>query len=463
MAALHSENPGSQENSSMVLPDYTETISRLFRKHSYTALQKVLSRLFPSDLARILDGYTEDEAAKIFFLIPSHRLAASTLKYMGQTLRNHLMQDFAPEKLLPILEELPPDDRADIIGHLDSSLAKRFMGGLDEESMREVADLLQYDADTAGGLMTPDFFALPVDTTVGAAIDAVRSLPYIEMVFYLYVLDDKRRLVGVSSLRQLILNDPGKTLAEIMNPRTIKVLTNTPSSEVAEMVRHYRLLGVPVVDDMEVLVGVVTVDDVINTMEQEITEDLLKLSGTVPPEVVQYPFFKTFTMRLPWLLVALVGGLLASGVIHLFGPLVGDNMVHLAAFIPLVMNMASRVGTTTATVAAHGAALRGTRMGQFTRLFAMEIGVGLLQGCTNGLVAGLTAWVFFQDNRLGQIVGIAVLLNMLFGALVALILSVVSDTLRLKPDLLSGRILSTILDLIGVFIYFVIARLVLGA
>ncbi len=154
----------------MVTPDHAETISRLFRKNSYTALQKVLSRLFPSDLARILDGYTEDEASKIFFLIPSHRLAASTLKYMGQELRNHLMQDFPPEKLIPILEELPPDDRADIIGHLDSSLAKRFMGGLDEESMREVEDLLQYDADTAGGLMNPDFFALPADIRILAKI-----------------------------------------------------------------------------------------------------------------------------------------------------------------------------------------------------------------------------------------------------------------------------------------------------
>ncbi|MEO5351406.1 MAG: hypothetical protein H7836_17455, partial [Magnetococcus sp. YQC-3] len=151
MAAINSDVLNSRENSSMVSPDYAETISRLFRKHSYTALQKVLSRIFPSDLSRILDAYPEDEAAKIFFLIPSHRLAASTLKYMGQELRNHLMQDYPPEKLIPILEELPPDDRADIIGHLDSGLAKRFMGGLDEESMREVADLLQYDADTAGG------------------------------------------------------------------------------------------------------------------------------------------------------------------------------------------------------------------------------------------------------------------------------------------------------------------------
>ncbi|MBF0401974.1 MAG: magnesium transporter [Magnetococcales bacterium] len=300
--------------------------------------------------------------------------------------------------------------------------------------------------------------------TVGAAIDAVRSLPYIEMVFYLYILDEKRRLVGVSSLRQLILNDPNRTLAEIMNPRTIKVLTNTPSTEVAYIVKHYRLLGVPVVDDMDVLVGVVTVDDVISTMEQDITEDVLKMSGSAPPEVVHQSFAKTFIMRLPWLLAALGGGVFASGVIDLFENLL-EAKLALAAFIPLVMNMAGSVGTATATVAAHGLNVRVTQLRQFRQLVALfvtEIGVGLVQGCINGLMGGLTAWLLFQDRQLGQIVGLAVLFNMLFGAFFALILSLLSDKLRANPGVISGRILTTILDIIGVLIYFVIAKMVLG-
>ncbi|MBF0309114.1 MAG: magnesium transporter [Magnetococcales bacterium] len=461
MAAIHAEFPGSRGSNSLASQDYAETISRLFRKQSHTALQKVLSRLFPSDLARILDGYPEEEASKIFFLIPSHGLAASTLKHMGAELRNHLMQDFSPDKLIPILEELPPDDRADIIGQLDSKLAKRFMGGLDEERMREVEDLLQYDSDTAGGLMTSDFFALTADTTVGAAIEAVRSLPYFEMVFYLYIVDDKRRLIGVSSLRQLILNDPSKTLAEIMNSRTIKVLTNTPSTDVADMVKHYRLLGVPVVDDMDVLVGVVTVDDIISTLEQDITEDVLKMSANAPPEVAQQSFMKTLKLRLPWLLAALGGGLLASGVIDLFGSLLGHKMA-LAAFIPLVMNMAGSVGTATATVAAHGLTAKGSRMGQIAGLFGTELGIGLVLGCINGLVGGLTAWFLFKDPLLGKVVGVTVLLNMLFGAFIALVLSMLSERLRANPGMISGRILTTILDIIGVLNYFVIATFVLG-
>ncbi|MBF0161891.1 MAG: magnesium transporter, partial [Magnetococcales bacterium] len=453
MTDLRSDFPASRKNSSMVSPDYAETISRLYRKHSYTALQKVLSRLFPSDLARILDRYAEDEAGKIFFLIPSHRLAASTLKYMGQSLRNHLLQDFAPEKLIPILEELPPDDQADIIGRLDSDLAKRFMGGLDEESMREVEDLLQYDTDTAGGLMTPDFFALPADTTVGAAIDAVRSLPYIEMVFYLYVLDDKQRLVGVSSLRQLILNDPGRTLSEIMNPRTIKVSTNTPSTEVADMVKHYRLLGVPVVDDMDVLVGVVTVDDVISTLEQDITDDLLKQAAAAQPEVVHYTALQTFMMRLPWMLAALGGGLLASGVINLFETVLGGK-IALAAFIPLVMNMAGNMGT--ATMTAHSWAGKTSLphpWRSFARLLATEMSSALLQGCINALVGGLTAWLLFRDTLLGRIVGLTVLLNMLLGTLIALLLAQLPDPWRAKVGMLSGRTLTTLLDIIGVSLY----------
>ncbi len=458
MAAPQLDSLASREHQS---PFYAETISRLFRKNSFTALQKVLSRLFPSDLARILDGYTEEEAAKIFFLIPSHRLAASTLKYMSPDLRSHLMQDYAPEKLVPILEELPPDDRADIIGHLDSALAKRFMGGLDEESMREVAELLQYESDTAGGLMTPEFFALSVDTTVGAAIDAVRSLPYFEMVFYLYVLDDKRRLVGVSSLRQLILNDPGKTLAEIMNPRTIKVLTNTPSSEVAEMVRRYRLLGVPVVDDMDVLVGVITVDDVISSMDQESTEDLIKMAGTPQPEVVHQSFAKNFSNRLPWLLLALVGALLTGAVIHFFTPLLESKLI-LAAFMPLVMNMTGNMATSTAAASAKALANKAMQAGAFTRLFLMEAGIGLLLGSLSGLLGGLATWQLLRDATLGQVVGLTIVINSMLGILLTLFFAKTSEKLRTRPEFFSGRISRPLLDLIGVAIYFSLAKMMLG-
>ncbi|MBF0098680.1 MAG: magnesium transporter [Magnetococcales bacterium] len=458
MATPQLDPLGNRETNSH---DYAETISRLFRKHSFTALQKVLSRLFSSDLARILDGYTIDEAAKIFFLIPSHRQAASTLKYMGEELRNHLMQEFAPEKLLPILEELPPDDRADIIGRLDSSLAKRFMGGLDEESMREVADLLQYDADTAGGLMTPEFFALSVDTTVGAAIDAVRSLPYFEMVFYLYILDDRRRLVGVSSLRQLILNDPSKTLAEIMNPRTIKVLTNTPSAEVAEIVRRYRLLGVPVVDDMEVLVGVVTVDDVISTMEQEITEDLMKSAVSPQTEVVHHSFSKNITMRLPWLLLALAGALLTGEVIHFFSPLLGNTLV-LAAFMPLVMNMTGNMATSTAAASAKALGNRGGQVSSFARLFFMETGIGLILGSLSALIGGVATWQLLKDGVLAQVVGITILINSLLGILLTLFFAKTSERLRTRPEFFSGRISRPLLDLIGVAIYFSLAKVMFG-
>ncbi|MBF0131453.1 MAG: magnesium transporter [Magnetococcales bacterium] len=452
----------AQENHSLALPDYAETILRLFRKHSYTALQKVLSRIFPSDLARILDGYSEDEAAKIFFVIPSHRLAASTLKYMGQELRNHLMQEFSPEKLIPILEELPPDDRADIIGHLDSSLASRFMGGLDEESMREVADLLQYDSDTAGGLMTPDFFALTQDATVGAAIETVRSLPYIEMVFYLYVLDDRGRLVGVSSLRQLIVNDPNKTLAEIMTPRIISVATNTPSSEVAEMVKHYRLLGVPVVDDMDVLVGVVTVDDVISTMEQDLSEDVLKMpfismhdSGVDPPQP------QPFLSYLPWLLASMGGGILAGGVITSFMILLNAKLT-LAVFIPLVMTMVGDIRKVIESRLLGLTDFRETPWPDTMRRLLKELGMVLGLGSGLGLIGGVLAWLFFHEMLLAQVVGLTILFNVVFGATLSVLLFLFPGRLRHFPKFDANRTLNTLRDVIGILIYFLIAKMLLG-
>ncbi|HAT50468.1 MAG: magnesium transporter [Nitrospirae bacterium] len=459
----HSDPFSAQENHSLALPDYAETIIRLFRKHSYTALQKVLSRIFPSDLARILDGYSEDEAAKIFFVIPSHRLAASTLKYMGQELRNHLMQEFSPEKLIPILEELPPDDRADIIGHLDSSLASRFMGGLDEESMREVADLLQYDSDTAGGLMTPDFFALTQNATVGAAIETVRSLPYVEMVFYLYVLDDRERLVGVSSLRQLIVNDPNKKLAEIMTPRIISVTTNTPSSEVAEMVKHYRLLGVPVVDDMDVLVGVVTVDDVISTMEQDLSDEALKMPFIPPHDpVVVPPEPQPLLSHLPWLLAAMVGGLIAGGIIASFTILLNAKLA-LAVFIPLVMTLVGNVGQVMEDRLKGFHDFQEARWRNTMHRLLKELGIALGLGSGLGLLGGLLAWLFFQEALLATVVGLTILFNVVFGTTLSLVSFLSPARLRPFSKLDASRTRNTLRDVMGILVYFLIATMLLGA
>ncbi len=468
--------PGRQEH------DLLEAVRRLYRKQAYSGLQKILPKIYPSDLARILESFPEDDAANLFVLITLPGIAASTLKQLSPDLQEYILKVTDYDKIIPILEQLPPDDRADIIRQLDPETAKRFMGGLDQEILREVEDLLQYPEDTAGGLMTSQFFALPESTTVREAIEAVHKVPYYEMVFYLYVLDENERLVGVSSLRQLILADPDKTLGQIMNPRVVRVGTSTNQADIADLVKRYRLLAVPVVDDMDALVGIVTVDDVIDAIEQEVSDDMLKMAGShsAAEEIASQTFFQTLWRRRPWLIAALGGGLIASGIIdYYFHNLLGEGLMShapaelallamvlaMTAFLPIVMGLSSNVGTVSATVTVHGLTTGAIKLEQSLSLLLKELGTGVLLGVCYGGISGLVTWLMFNDIRGGtivsQIVGITVCANIGLASLIGPGLPMLFQKWRNDPTVVTGPYLSSLLDVLAIINYFLIAELLL--
>lgn len=468
--------PGRQEH------DLLEAVRRLYRKQAYSGLQKILPKIYPSDLARILDTFPEDEALNLFMLITLPGIAASTLKQLSADLQEYILKAADYDKIIPILEQLPPDDRADIIRQLDPETAKRFLGGLDQEILREVEDLLQYPEDTAGGLMTSQFFALPESTRVRDAIDSVHKVPYYEMVFYLYVLDENERLVGVSSLRQLILADPEKTLGQIMNPRVVRVGTSTSQPDIADLVKRYRLLAVPVVDDMDVMVGIVTVDDVIDAIEQEVSDDMLKMAGShsAAEEMASQSFFQTFWRRLPWLIAALMGGLAASGIIdYYFHSLLGEAVLGhapnelsllamvlaMTAFLPIVMGLSSNVGTVSATITVHGLTTGTIKLDQSLSLLLKELGTGMLLGACYGGIGGLASWLLFNDISGGlvvsQIVGLTLWCNITLASLIGPGLPMLFQKWRNDPTVVTGPYLGSLLDVLAIINYFLVAELLL--
>jgi magnesium transporter len=469
--------PGRQPN------DLFEAVRRLYRKQAFSSLQKILPKIYPSDLAQILDAFEEDDALKLFMLIAAPETAARTLTELAPDLQAYILEQGDYDRMLKILEQLPPDDRTDILRQLPPAAAKRFMGGMDRAILREVEDLLQYSSDTAGGIMTSQFFAMPESATVQEAIDAVRKLPTYEMVFYLYVLEENERLVGVSSLRQLILADPEKTLGQIMNPRAVRVATDTPRAEIGDLVKRYRLLALPVVDDMDVLVGIVTVDDVIDAIEEEVSDDMLRMAGThSAEEFVSESFFRTFWGRLPWLIAALIGGLVASGIIdYYFHRVLGESVLAnadpeevllalvlaLTAFLPMVMSVASSVGTVSATVTVHGLATGSIKPANTLPLLAKELGTGVLLGTCYGAITALAAWWLFDDilagNLISKIVGITVWFNISVASLLGPGLPLLFQWLRREPTSVTGPYLGSLLDVLAVLNYFVIAELLLPA
>ncbi|MEO5331309.1 MAG: magnesium transporter [Magnetococcus sp. YQC-5] len=435
-----------------------DTIDRLLQLKATSNLNKLLMRIMPVDLAQVMESFAADEAREIFLLIPDIKHAAMVLKELPIFFQQTILSETPPTQLLPILETLPPDTRADIIGRLEPELASRYMGKMDVLIQRELKSLMQYPADTAGGLMTSQFFALNEVTTVAEAIQAVRGLAALEMVFYLYVVNMEGNLTGVSSLRQLLLADPNLSLGQMMNPKVVKIHVDTPQSEVADIVARYRLLAVPVIDERGKMLGLVTVDDVMDVMEQETTDELFKLAGTSGSEIdVQSPW-KVFQIRLPWMILSLIGGMASSLIVMFFDQNLKLALI-LTAFLPLMLGLTGNFGSVVATVVACTISTGQVSRHQYLTLLWRELRTGVMMGGLLALLAVWLSWWLFHDPFVAQTVGLTLLVNMLMATLIAATMPALFKRFGADPSLAQGPIVVMVLHVVSVTSYLLIATL----
>jgi magnesium transporter len=433
-----------------------ETIDRLYLRDAKGSLQKMIARIHPADMAAILDDLPPAHVVDVFYAIADSTMAADVFGQMAPSLRSQVMTESPIEKLARVLEHLPPDDLADLIGDLPEEQREQLMALLGRESKDEIESLLKYDPNSAGGIMTTDLFSLPHTLTIEEAIESIRSREDVEMVFYLYLTDEAGRLVGVVSLRQLLLTRAGTRLDQVMNRRVMKVTTDADQTTVAMLVDKYRLLAIPVVDEDNVLVGMVTVDDVIDVIEEETTRDMLKMAGTSESETLTHSAFKIAGIRLPWLLAAFVGGLAATAVIGRYEVILGEVLV-LSAFLPVVMGMAGNVGVQSATVAVRGLATGAIDVRDTVPLVLKELRVGLLLGAFYGVILALYGYLMHDSIQLGEVVGLTILGNMTGAALLAVLLPMIFQRLKVDPAVATGPFVTTAIDILGVLNYFAIA------
>jgi len=437
----------------------TETITRLCRRGGGRPLHNVLAKTVPADLAHVLRLVNREDIRPIFLAGPPE-IAGETLSYLSPRVIDILIQDVGDEEFAAILEKLAPDELADFISTLPAEVSERLMSRLQAESKEEVEVLLQFDSDSAGGIMTLDFFALQSDLTVEEAINTIHGLSDVEMVFYLYVIDAEGHLKGVVSLRQLVLAKPEAPLDKIMNARVIKVHTDTAQEEVARIAQDYKILAIPVVDMNNVLVGMVTIDDIIDVIQEETTRDMLRMAGTNESEILTRSPFKIARVRLPWLFAAFIGGLLATGVIATFEDVL-TKVLALSAFLPVIMGMAGNVGVQTATVAVRGLATGAINVHHLGPVIMKEFGTGVLLGLFYGAILAVYGVVVFGGIELGAIVGATVLTNMIGAAVLAVALPMLFHRVGVDPAIATGPFVTTAIDILGVSNYFLIATLVL--
>jgi magnesium transporter len=332
---------------------------------------------------------------------------------------------------------------------------------MEEKPSEDVKELLLYEEETAGRIMSPDFYALDHNTNVSDAITAMQLERDVESAFYLYTIDEKNRLVGVVSLRQLLFARPNTKLKEIMTKDVISVHPETDQEEVARYVADYNLVAIPVVDSESTLVGVVTVDDVIDVIEEEATEDMYKMVSLDTTDRIQDSAFKSIKKRIPFLLFSLITASLAPLVVHYFEGTI-EQFVKLVVFLPLVMALGGVAGNQTIAIIVREIAIGQAEWVGARKALFKEIMVGIGNGIIIGAILGGFSYLLIKNPYLGLILGLAIIINLFVAALVGTLIPLVLKLLRLDPALGSVNLLTMCTDSIGALTFLGLGTLFLS-
>ena len=414
-------------------------------------LINLLQKQHPADLAQVFSELPEKERHATFNVLvdKNGRLAMEALSELGPEKGAELLALRPAEEIARLAQEIPSDDAAPLIGHLPKELADVVLDLIKPKPGGGVPELLEYEEQTAGRLMNPNVFALGEDLTAGEAITALQAARDVEMVFYLYVVDDRRHLVGVISLRRLLLVPPDTPLKRIMTTDVYSVRVDTDQEEVARQVASYNLLAIPVVDPENKLAGVVTVDDVIDVIKDEATEDVYRLAGVSKDDGVLTPPLESLRRRLPWLLVNLVTAFVAASVVGLFTATI-ERVVALAIFMPVVAGMGGNAATQTLAVVVRGIALGEVTWSNARQALVKEGLVGLGNGFANGLVGAIAVVIVTRgDWALGLILMAAMVINMFVAATAGTLIPLGLRALKVDPALASSVFITTLTDVFG--------------
>jgi magnesium transporter len=442
-----------------------DSVGRLVRRGAMSNAVNLLTKLRPVDIAQILGQLSQYERETIFHALVRNDLtkAAEALSEMETDLAVTLLTTLKREDISRVLQELPSDDAALLVGEMPEELRDELLDTMKVEHSTDVQELLGFADETAGRMMTPDFFALDEDMTVSEAITALqRRSEEFEMAFYLYVVDSRNHLLGVVSLRQLLLNPPSTPLRKIMISDVIKVTTDTDQEEVARIVATYNLLAVPVVDEENKLVGIITVDDVIDVMREEATEDIYALAGVEADDRALGSPMNSVRRRLPWLMLSLGGALIAVAIVHSFLSRLPprDTTLLIAILIPIVATMGSNAATQTMTVVVRGIGLGEVSWDTRWRVTFKEAIVGLINGLLVGISVCAIIAVWF-NFALGVVLGLTMVLSLLVAGTLGTLIPVVLKRFRVDPALASSVFVVTFTDIVTFFFYLGVAMLLL--
>ncbi len=443
-----------------------DTLRRFVRRDARANISKLLSKTRPEDVAYQFPRLTPAEQMTVFRILMEEfpEAAGEVLIELEPPQPENILEELTPQEIARVLDAMSVDDAVSLVDSLPAALQDRLVEIVERRQLADVQAQLTYGDETAGRLMDSSYLAFNEKQTVGEVIGLIQSSAELDNVIYLYVIDGHVHLMGVMSVRQLLLSQPEKRLEDVMTRSVIKVYTDTDQEEVAQLAARYNLLAIPVTDDSNKLVGIVTLDDLIDVVTDEATEDFYKMVGTSDDELVyEDRSLKVAGFRLPWLLVNLAGLVLAGWLIKYFEPTLREAL-FLVFFLPVVMGMGGNVGTQTSTITVRGLATGRIdagqgKIGQFL-WGQIKVGAVLALACSAVAFIG-SMFVEGGNTALAAVVGVSLFLAILLASMSGALIPVLFRRLGIDPAVASGPLVMTSNDITGIVIYFSLASVLL--
>ena len=441
-----------------------ETIQELLQTQQYTRLRQLLVDLNDADIAACMEELPEQSMVKAFRILPKD-LAADIFSYLDVDLQQMVITSLTDREAASIIDNLMADDAVDLLEEMPANVVKRLLENASPETRRDINHLLRYPEDSAGSIMTVEYVDLKENLTVEGAIDRIRRVGLdSETINICYVLDAQRKLLGTVALRYLLLSQPDETIGDIMHENVVSVHTHTDQEEVAHQFQKYGFTAMPVVDNENRLVGIITVDDIVDVIEEEATEDMEKMAALVPSDkpYMRTSVWETYKKRIPWLLLLMVSATFTGSIITSFEDAL-SVYVALTAFIPMLMDTGGNAGGQASVTIIRGLSLGEIGYGDVPRILWKELRTAVVCG---GLLSGANFVKLMLLDRVGMLVAFTVCLTLVAAVLMAMLvgclLPMAAKKLGFDPAVMASPFITTIVDALSLLVYFQIAGLMLG-
>ena len=438
-------------------------ILELLEGKQYTVLRQRLSEMNEADVAAILEELKEQEMLKIFRILPKD-IAADVFSYMEVDSQQYIITSLSEKDAAGIIDNLMADDATDLLEEMPASIVKRLLAAASPETRRDINHLLRYPEDSAGSIMTVEFVDLKENLTVEQAIQRIRNVGVdSETINICYVLDSRRTLLGTVALRYLLLSQPDEIIGDIMNENVISLTTLMDQEEVAHQFKKYDFTSMPVVDNENRLVGIITVDDVVDIMEQEAQEDIEKMAAIVPTDkpYMRMGVFETWKVRIPWLMLLMLSATFTGMIISSFEEALSVYVI-LTAFIPMLMGTAGNAGGQSSVTIIRGLSLEELEFRDMPKVMLKEFNVSLLCGLTLA-VANFVKLLIFDKTGIpvALVVSLTLLAVVVIAKLVGCTLPMFAKKIGFDPAVMASPFITTIVDALSLIIYFNIASTLL--